>query len=273
VTDTTAAAVDFGRAIAAEPRGDGRYAAIVHDGWSTPRGPNGGYLAALVLRALADELADPAKHPRSLTCHYLRAPANGPLDLEVRLERSGRAVSTLSARASQNGEPCLLALAAFAVDLDSATDYARLAPPDVPPAEAIEPTAYHPALPPIAAKMEARPAIGAKPFSGADEAVSGGWLRLRDDYPSDAFAVAQYADAWVPAPFVLLDGPTGAPTIDLTIHFRRALPYGDPRAPLLLQATSTTSASGYFEEDVAIWAPDGTLLAQSRQLALLRPRA
>ena len=45
----------------------------------------------------------------------------------------------------------------------------------------------------------------------------------------------------------------------------------DPGAPVLARFTSSTSAGGFFEEDGALWSPDGTLLAQSRQLALLFP--
>jgi acyl-CoA thioesterase len=46
-----------------------------------------------------------------------------------------------------------------------------------------------------------------------------------------------------------------------------------PGDPVLARFSSSTSHDGFFEEDGAIWAPDGTLLAQSRQLALLIPGA
>jgi acyl-CoA thioesterase len=145
--------------------------------------------------------------------------------------------------------------------------------PDVPAAEDIEPVPPHPKAPPLMKRLEARPVVGPQMFSGASEAVAGGWIRTDPPHPADAYAIAQYADAWAPAPWTRLQRPVGAPTLDLTIHFRRTLPWtgADPLAPVLLQVTSSTSAEGYFEEDATIWAPDGTLLAQSRQLALLRP--
>ena len=76
-----------------------------------------------------------------------------------------------------------------------------------------------------------------------------------------------------PRPFVRLDAPVPAPTIDLTIHFRTRLPHPGMALddPVLARFSSSTSHGGFFEEDGAIWAPDGTLLAQSRQLALLFP--
>lgn len=272
---TSEHAAGFAEATAVTALGEGRHTAVVDPAWATPRGPNGGYLAALVLRAMLAELRDGAKAPRSLTCHFLRPPEAGPVDIAVTVEREGRAVSTLSARMTQDDAPCILAVGAFGVELDTALDYADLHMPDVPPADEVEPVADREDLPPIARRMEVRPVLGPPAFSGADVALTGGWIRTREPTPADAAAICQYADAWIPAPFARLDAPVGAPTIDLTVHFRRALPLAgaDPLAPVLLQVASTTSAEGYFEEDTAIWAADGTLIAQSRQLALLRPLA
>ena len=87
-------------------------------------------------------------------------------------------------------------------------------------------------VPPIARQFEVRPAVGAPPFTGADEAVTGGWLRFAEPRPLDAAALAMYADAWLPAPFPRLTAPAGAPTIDLTVHFR---------APAATQAVAPAS--------------------------------
>ena len=60
------------------------------------------------------------------------------------------------------------------------------------------------------------------------------------------------------------------PTFDLTIHFRAPLPA--PGEWLLADYRSRFSAGGAWEEDGELWAPDGTLVAQSRQLAMIRER-
>ena len=60
------------------------------------------------------------------------------------------------------------------------------------------------------------------------------------------------------------------PTVDLTIHFRVGPAASGPRADdafVLAAFRTTVAADGFLEEDGEIWAPDGTLLAQSRQLA------
>jgi acyl-CoA thioesterase len=264
-------ATAFDRATALEEAGPLAWTAIVDDSWSAPPGPNGGYLAAIVLRAMEAALDDPARAVRSLTLHYLRSPAAGPLLVEVAIERSGRRMSTLTARATQGGKLRILAIGAFGVDVESALDYAAQ-PPVVARPEELTPV---PPLPQvrISAYFDMRAAVGPRPFSGAAESLTGGWLRFHDPRPLDAAALAMYADAWWPAPFTRLRGVAGAPTVDLTIHFRdpAAAAAIAPDDPVLAVFRSSTSRAGYFEEDGELWSPDGALLAQSRQLALLVP--
>ena len=68
-----------------------RVRAAIAPGWRAGRGPHGGYLAAILLRALTVTVDDPARTPRSLTIHYTSAPEPGP-------SRSARASSARGAR-------------------------------------------------------------------------------------------------------------------------------------------------------------------------------
>lgn len=257
----------FERATAVEPLGAGRFSATVDEGWFAVRGPNGGYLAAIVLRAMAAAVGDPARAPRSLTLHYTRPPAAGTVELAVTVEREGRRLSTVTARLEQEGRLCVLALAAFSEEFDSLAEYADR-PPVVPHPEAIDPVPQERAAVSIAQRFVIRPAIGAAPFSEADEAVTGGWLAFREgDPPLDPAALAMLADAWIPAPFVRAASPFAAPTIDLTIHFRA--PDVLAEWPVLAVFRSHFAHGGFFEEDGELWSADGRLLAQSRQLALM----
>jgi acyl-CoA thioesterase len=271
---TTPSIADFDRDTAVAPAGDGIWSATVSDQWAVPRGPNGGYIAAMVLRAMEAQVADPVRAPRSLTLHYLRPPAPGPCTLEVTVERAGRSLTSLSARMVQEDRTMVVALGAFATDFPTAADYASPAPDVGPPAE-LHTVPDGPGVPPIARRCAMAPVFGPPPMSGGEEAVGGGWLRLAEPRIADAAAVAFYADAWLPAPFARLTAPAPAPTVDLTIHFRTRLPHPGMAAgePVLARFASKTSHGGFFEEDGEIWAPDGTLLAQSRQLALLIPGA
>jgi acyl-CoA thioesterase len=250
----------------------GVYAARIDPGWRVIRGPNGGYLAAILLRALAAAVADPARAPRSLTVHYTRPPAEAPVRIETRVERAGRSLTTLSARLLQAGEPCALALAAFSAPRPG-FELADAVPPEVPPPEACQP--IPPGRMPIALRerFDQRWAIGAQPFTGGSEAMSGGWIRLAEPRRIDALALAAFADSFPPAIFSSA-GPEAelgpVPTIDLTIHFRSELPLPGARPDdfALCVFRTGTARDGFCEEDGEIWSARGELLAHSRQLAL-----
>ena len=70
---------DFDAETAVTPLGDGRYSAGLDRSWWVQRGPNGGYLAAIVLRALTETVADPGADA---------AVAHGPLRLTPRRRRA-----------------------------------------------------------------------------------------------------------------------------------------------------------------------------------------
>jgi hypothetical protein len=109
--------------------------------------------------------------------------------------------------------------------------------------------------------------------SGSKQALLGGYIRCAEPRIIDALAVAAFTDAFPPAVFTRAIGRVlgPVPTVDLNIHFRRALPLVDaqPTDYATVVFTSAMSREGFVEEDGQVWGPDGTLLAQSRQLALL----
>lgn len=248
--------------------GGGRYGATIDRGWWIERGPNGGYLAALVLRAVLAEVADSARPPRSCTLHYLRPPVEGPCEVEVRIERAGRGLTTASARLVQDGADCILALVALGVDRPGEV-VADHPAPAVPGPDAVPAVPRPPEAPtiPLHDRYDTRPALGAAPFTRADEALTGGWIRTADGDPLDVVLVAAMTDAWIPAVFSRFTMPVGVPTIDLTIHFRAQPDPADEWA--LVRFRTTVVADGYLEEDGEVWSVDGRLLAQSRQLGVV----
>ena len=256
-----------------------RFGARVGDGWRAGRGPHGGYLAAMLLRALIETVADDRRAPRSLTIHYARAPAPGPVEISTLIERAGRSLSTLSARMEQDGRLMALVLAAFSVPWRAA-EVDDLPMPDVegPDVERRPGTGLQFGAPPFTKHLVLQPRFQAPPsppLSGERRAMElGAWVGLAEPRPTDALSVAFFTDALIPTPFMATGEPSAAPTIDLTIHFRRALPRPQDRAPNQLcyaQMSSKLLHEGFFEEDGVVWAADGTVLAQSRQLALLMP--
>jgi acyl-CoA thioesterase len=259
-----------------ERAGRAEFAAEVSPDWRAGRGPHGGYLAAILLRALVETVADPLRAPRSLTIHYARAPQPAPVRIHTVLERQGRSLSTLSARIEQDGSLVALALAAFSIAW-SAPKIAELPMPDVEPqdSERASGRLLFEGAPPFTRHLVLQPRIGAVPFTGSDRPMEvGGWLGLAEERPIDALSLAFFSDALFSPPFIRLSEPATTPTIDLTIHFRTPMPRTgspDPRELCFARFRSGLIHEGFFEEDGVIWAADGSVLAQSRQLGIVMP--
>jgi len=263
----------FDRDTEPRPLGGGAYAVQVDRAWWVVRGPNGGYIGALLVRALEHAVGDALRPLRSLTVHYLRPPAEGKARIETTIERAGRTVTNTSARLLQGGKLQAIALAAFARAGASAEMHHAL-PPEVAPPEAC-PLRGGSGIP-IHERFEQRFAIGPLPMAGprSREARTGGWLRLVEPRPLDAALLVAYADAWPPSVFTTDEIPLalgGLPTVDLTVHVRTPLPVPDvgPEDAVLVSFRTREVGQGLLEEDGEIWSRNGRLLAHSRQLAVL----
>lgn len=273
----------FARDTGVEPLGGGRFGAVIDPSWWIVAGPNGGYVAAVVLRAVLAEVDDPERRARSITLQYLRPPAEGAVEVEVVVERAGRNVTSLSARMRQGDRLLVVALVTVAVTRDASVGFDETPGlplrPDGTPVPMVE---HVPAIEvdpdrdvPMRSHYDLRWVLGELPFRGASRsdgagvprAVSGGWLRPAEAEPVDEVVLLAMADAWMPAVFSRLDRPVGVPTVDLTVHFRRRP--GDPLEHCFVLFDSPLAAEGYLVENGRIWDRAGRLLAESRQLAML----
>ncbi len=272
---TASPTFDFAAETAVHALGDGRFAAEINPKWDVIRGPNGGYIAAIILRALLAAVDDPARSPRSLTIHYTAPPADGACTIDTTLERVGRSQTNTSARVEQDGRLVAIALAAFSI--------ARAAPelrdrqmPDHPAPESVDTMITLDDAPPIGHRWERRWTIGSMPVLGtptAPPAEYGGWIRLPERQLLGAPAIAAVTDGWLPPLFARTGLALFVPTIDLTIHFRATLPVpaAAPDDFVFARFRTGTAAEGFMEEDGEVWSAGGTLLAESRQLAAIVP--
>jgi acyl-CoA thioesterase len=275
--DTAVQRVDAREAEEEQHPAEVRFFAEISPDWRAGRGPHGGYLAAILLRALIETVAEPARTPRSLTIHYARSPDPGPVNIRTTVERAGRSLSTLSARMErEDGALIALSLAAFSVPW-SAQEIAELPMPEVDPPDPVRESGalLHPSAPKFVRHLVLQPRMGAVPFTGSSHPMEiGGWLGLLEPRPIDALSLAFFSDALFSPPFIRLAQPAATPTIDLTVHFRTPMPRvpnPDPTELCLARFSSGFVHEGFFEEDGVIWASDGTVLIQSRQLGIVLP--
>jgi hypothetical protein len=279
---------DFAADTAIEATGEGRWRAVVPDHWFIVNGPNGGWIAAVLTRAMAEASG---REPRSLSVHFLEAPVAGAVAVAAVIERKGGTSTALSLRMEQGGRTMALALGVCSEWREGMPEWADARPPEVPgPDEAFQIDPARTAVPAFMGNYDSR---GVSGFPGQGEPNPAiGWIRTAAPYPLDAVLLAALTDAWLPAAFVRLTEPTIVPTIDLTIHWRADIKRDShaldikrdshaldlkrdshalgPHPWTLLVMKTGTGAGGVWEEDGELWSEDGVLLAQSRQLAIVR---
>src|SRR4051812_37962610 len=123
-------------------------------GWETARGPHGGYVMALLVRAMERAVDDEARQPRSLTTHFLRPPAVGPITTSATVERAGRSMPTVTAGLEQTGRRVALGVGAFSGAYGGPDIGGRPMPDVAPPGEPSEPI---PGAPPVTEQLALQP--------------------------------------------------------------------------------------------------------------------
>jgi hypothetical protein len=266
---------EFDRDTAVTLRAPGIYDAELSAGWTIISAVNGGYLLALLGRALGEAL--PHRDPFTVSAHYLSASQPGPAVIRTDVVRTGRTLSTGQASLFQYGEDGaeverIRVLATYG-DLDALPDDVRTSakPPAMPPLQDCLGPSDGPAP-----KIPGSSAITDRLNIKLDPATVGwavgapsgrgemrGWFSLADGRDADPFSLLLTVDALPPTSFELgLKGWT--PTVELTTHIRcRPAP-----GPLRVSITTRNLAGGFLEEDAEVWDSADRLVAQSRQLAM-----
>jgi acyl-Coa thioesterase superfamily protein/acyl-CoA thioesterase superfamily protein len=234
--------------------------------WVADSGPWGGYLAALLTKAI-DETA-PEHSLISLTLHPLRRLREGDAEVVVDVESSGSRVGHMSARIVQDGRAGVVALATLGHNPqdDFVSDYAR---PDAPSATDVRrrDESSHPYM----QHFDVRPTTIVRPWSGDNEGTLAGWIGLVEPRPLDLPLLAALPDAWMPGTWARLTKPHGKITVELALHFRGDIA-PDDTGWWFIRVRTRHVERGFADEECEVWGGDGRFLAQSRQLVLLARR-
>ncbi len=235
--------------------------------WSIGRVPNGGYSGALNLNALLQHTNMAVA--RSMTSHYYRPTIHdAPCTITTEIRRRGRTMTHADATLVQDGKVRVRTVAVLG-DYPEDDILNAAAPLDIsPPAECVlrDPglQGFHMSL---MDSLEVRvdPAVEQRIGNPDADARIDGWARFVSPRPNDVLALGLFADAFPPA--VLIPRPDSGwiPTIELTTHVRAQAVDGWIRA----EVTTANIRGGNLIEDVRLWDETNTLVAQSRQLAMI----
>ncbi len=243
------------------------FAAVVHEGWDIGGNANGGYLLALGGRAMAEMVGRP---PLTITAHYLRPAPAGPCRIEVSTVRSGRRLATATGVLTMNDQPVLQLVGTFGEQTPGGPQQVSATPIELPPyaASATPPTAGEGPGPAMMDRLAIRLRPGDDGFRRGEpsgRAEMCGWFAFADEQPVDAIGLLLVADAFPPAVFNSGLPVAWVPTVELTVHVRGVPVPG----PLRCAFRSRFISDGLLDEEGEIWDGAGTLVAQSRQLALM----
>lgn len=262
---------------------DRRYRASLTREWDAPVFPSGGVVAALALRAMEVELAQPHQRLRSFTTMFVSTVDAGEIEIDVERLRIGKRMSQLRADAHSIGrtEPGHVTTAAFGESREGFEfAYAKapeVGPPDDYPGFATPP----PGVPAWRSRFfENLDVRRVRMFSSFETGWEGGraetvrWMRYRvaprlPDGRIDPLSLVALADTMPPAvgqhhgpgfPFY------HAPSVDLSMKF-----FADTDEEwALVRVISHWAGDGYASADVTLWDAGRRLLAHGTQLMLIR---
>ncbi len=279
----------FSTVTAVTAAGPGRYQATIHESWNLRPLPQGGIVSAIGLRAMAEELADPAQPLRALHTTFIAQVTDGPVSVEVELLRRGRSMSHLRAEVANIDSPRGHVTTGIFGSTRPGFSFTDLRPPASipppadcrsfrdPPPPGVE---GYPPTPFWTRHVEGRGVLG-HPFWEEyvpDRAETATWYRFDrppflDDGTLDPLALVVLADT-MPGAVAEKVGRQErswfAPSIDLTVHL-----LDHCRSPWVLAHNRARFAGeGYASADMALWdcGQDGTdaprLVAYATQVFL-----
>ena len=251
-----------------------RYRAELSPKWAV-WGPNGGYVAAIALRAAMARSR--ATRPASFHCHFLAVGEFAPVDVRAVPVGGGKRAEALRVEMMQQDKLLLTATVWMVSDGLQGYTHDFGAAPDVPGPHALRgyqdlAGAEYAEWYPIWRSIEGRPARWREP-PGRPEWHA--WLRFTEtsvpDRQADALRQLFWLDfpgwnatiaahAW-PFPFL-------APNLDLTVQFHRFAPQ---ETWMLAEGAALLAEDGLIGCVSRLWSEDGKLLATGTSKHMSRP--
>lgn len=276
---------DLATDTALTPLADGAYSCSLSRDWEI-WGPNGGYMAAIALRAA--EAATGRARPANATVHFLGvASFDEPLTVTTAVQRSSRVATSVRVDVTQSDRPVLTAMA-WGVD-DGLAGLSHDGPP--PPAYAgrwsDHPTmderwvalgVERPSTYRFWDNLELRPPLWVDDWEHRSglEPVYLDWIRFLGDGAGWTSAWAEAArllllvdlGAWPAVSRAHVQQEVIAPSIDVSCEFHRLAPHD---GWYLLRGESPIAGDGLVGSHQQVWDADGHLLASGISHLLCRP--
>lgn len=245
-----------------------KYEIHVPSSWTQGRTVYGGLSAALAYQA-AENLIEDERYVRAFHCNFI-GPINceQPVLVEAELLRTGKNVTQIMAKVSQQGQVATMVQVCFGVNrasklrqIDQSTH--SMKPPKSPK--------FIPQIPKIVPKFIQHFDYvfdkGNLSLTKNDEAVIHGWSKFSNPPPSMEIAyLIALMDAWPPTMFQLLRLPAPASTMSWDIEFINPEAVVVPNSWLASETEAHHIQNGYGHEEAKFWNEQGQLIAIAKQV-------
>lgn len=253
----------FDRDTSLERLDDTTFGGFLDQRWTIGEVPNGGFAMGLMLAAVQQVSEHP--DPLTTTAHFLSPTSVGPIQVRTEVAKAGRSTTTVATSLVQNDRERIRMLTTM-TDLASRRGPSqRFLPPATlePPFE----TRRNSFMQNFPENFEFRIPVsvaGGVLGEPSGEPHMGGTIAFADGRPPDLRAIPVMADGFAPVAFNL-GYQAWTPTIEMTVHFwNHPVP-----GPVTVWLTTEIVEGGFHDETADLWDADGTLIARSRQLALI----
>ena len=256
----------FDEATRLSPVDSGTWSVQLDPEWTVGGKPHGGYLLALLGRAVLTATPD-HPHPLVASAVYASSPAAGPAMVSIEVVRQGRLASQARARLTQDGKT-LIESHFVTGNLTSRPDatFVDAPPATVPPIDECRRIDPAPMGGDFTLPWLAKVAQYIDPASFVDgRGDLRGWLAFDDGSPFDAVSLLFVADSF-PPPTLALGSIGWVPTLELSAYLR-AIP---APGPLRVRQRARVVAGGLVDIVCEAWDSTDRVVVQATQLAAVR---
>lgn len=263
-------------ALVLEPADDGKYRGRTSDAYWNFAGPFGGYIAALLMKAVLGDarLLGP---PVAQTVNFCAPLAKGDFEIAVVLPRSGKATQHWSVELRQDGT--VVATGSIVCANRRETFQHTIAKmPKVPAPEAVARLAAPKHLPWLSAYdfrfMEGGPGFGSRAREAGDLGGSRTvlWMKDAPDRAVDYPALAALSDCFILRLVQMRGTLPPMSTVSMTTYFH-AMPEelaAQGARHLLGIADAKRFNANFHDQEMELWSADGVLLATGIQTVWYR---
>lgn len=247
--------------------GDGTYSTSFADGTMSWAGVHGGVVIGRLLIAVQFELARP---PATVSAHLHGPASQGAADIAVVTNHAGRTVSSAQATLTQDRLKATASVLAVPRPDATAQQWSdSFAPRDreVDP-DRIPRLEMFDDVMPFARHLDIRPLGEQRPLAGGPDPALRAWIRPAEAVPYGPALAVLLLDALAPSLYATLTEPVVIPTIEFTAHFTGL---EEPGPWYHVQQRTVWSTPILCVDEAELHAPDGRLLAHSRQLRRILP--